>query len=278
MKITIVTINYNNKVGLKKTIDSILSQTYKDFEWIVIDGGSSDGSKELLETYKDYFSYCCSEKDTGVYNAQNKGISKATGEYVNCMNSGDVFANEHTLQEAIQKHFVADIVYGDWVRCEPKGLNYMKAPTKMTKMFLFTDNICHQAMFVKTHLLQKKGFDESLKIFSDWLRWRELLCEGATFQYLGMPICIYDSGGLSDTPSAQNTKERQMLHDLIPADLVDEVEEHAKLKEKLWKYENNKFLLDTYHLVFERPLYCHFIKCNLWMMKLLKKFVDKLKI
>lgn len=278
MKLSIVTINYNNKEGLRKTIDSILSQTYKEFEWIVIDGDSSDGSKELLEAYKDYFSYWCSEKDNGVYNAQNKGISKASGEYVNCMNSGDVFVNERTLQEVMQKQLVADVVYGDWVRCESNGLNYKKAPMKMTKMFLFTDNVCHQSMFVKTKLLQKKGFDESMKIFADWQRWRELICEGATFQYLDIPVCMYESGGLSDTPSVQNEKERQMLRGLIPAELKDEVEEHARLKEKLWKYEHNKFLVDTYNLIFERPLYCHFIKYNLLMIKILKTIVDKLKI
>ena len=91
MKLSIITINYNNCDGLQKTIDSVIAQTWRDFEWIVIDGGSTDGSKELLEQYKEHFSYWCSEPDKGIYNAMNKGIAKANGDYLNFMNSGDAF-------------------------------------------------------------------------------------------------------------------------------------------------------------------------------------------
>ena len=80
MKLSIITINYNNKAGLQKTIDSVICQTWKDYEWIIIDGGSTDGSKELIEQYQQYFAYWCSEPDKGVYNAMNKGITKAKGE------------------------------------------------------------------------------------------------------------------------------------------------------------------------------------------------------
>lgn len=90
MKLSIITINFNNRDGLQRTINSVLSQSFKDFEWIVIDGGSTDGSRNLLEIYKKYFSYWCSEPDKGVYNAQNKGISVAKGEYMSFMNSGDI--------------------------------------------------------------------------------------------------------------------------------------------------------------------------------------------
>ena len=77
MKLSIITINYNNKAGLQKTIDSVVAQTWRDFEWIIIDGGSTDGSKELIEQYQQHFAYWCSEPDKGVYNAMNKGIDKA---------------------------------------------------------------------------------------------------------------------------------------------------------------------------------------------------------
>jgi glycosyltransferase involved in cell wall biosynthesis len=90
MKLTIITINYNNKEGLVKTFDSVRVQTWKDFEFIVIDGGSTDGCKELIEQ-NHQINYWVSEKDSGVYNAMNKGIRKATGDYVIFMNSGDFF-------------------------------------------------------------------------------------------------------------------------------------------------------------------------------------------
>ena len=80
MKLSIITVNYNNREGLQRTIDSVVSQTFRDFEWIVIDGGSTDGSKELIKQYADHFSYWVSEPDKGIYNAMNKGILKATGE------------------------------------------------------------------------------------------------------------------------------------------------------------------------------------------------------
>ena len=82
MKLSIITINYNNKAGLQRTIDSVICQTCKDFEWIVIDGGSTDGSKQLIEQYQSHFAYWCSEPDNGVYHAMNKGITHAKGEYL----------------------------------------------------------------------------------------------------------------------------------------------------------------------------------------------------
>ncbi len=91
MKLSIITVNLNNKDGLQKTIDSVISQTFKDFEWIVIDGGSTDGSKELIEKYSDYISYWVSEPDKGIYNAMNKGIKVAKGDYLEFLNSGDIF-------------------------------------------------------------------------------------------------------------------------------------------------------------------------------------------
>ena len=112
MKLSIITINYNNKAGLQKTIDSVICQTWKDYEWIIIDGGSTDGSKELIEQYQQYFAYWCSEPDKGVYNAMNKGITKAKGEYLNFMNSGDCFVCDSTLMDVFFKEISADIVAG----------------------------------------------------------------------------------------------------------------------------------------------------------------------
>src|SRR4051812_11860469 len=96
-KISIITINYNDKEGLRSTIDSVITQSFRDFEFLVIDGNSSDGGKEVLEEYKSHIDYCVSEPDTGVYNAMNKGIRAATGDYLLFLNSGDVLYNNDIL-------------------------------------------------------------------------------------------------------------------------------------------------------------------------------------
>ena len=103
MKLSIITINFNNKDGLKRTIESVISQKFQEFEWIIIDGGSSDGSKLLIEEVarnnKKLVSYWCSEPDGGIYPAMNKGIDKAKGEYILFLNSGDTLHNKNVLQE-----------------------------------------------------------------------------------------------------------------------------------------------------------------------------------
>ena len=96
-QISIITINYNNASGLEKTIRSVVEQTYNEYEYIIIDGASSDKSKEVIQEYQRYIDFWCSEKDSGIYNAMNKGIQKASGEYLLFLNSGDVLNNSAVL-------------------------------------------------------------------------------------------------------------------------------------------------------------------------------------
>src|SRR5688572_27521016 len=98
-KISIITINYNNLDGLKRTVDSVVNQTWQEFEYIVIDGGSTDGSGAYIESKSKHFHYWVSEPDKGIYNAMNKGIVKATGEYLLFLNSGDHFFNDTVLEK-----------------------------------------------------------------------------------------------------------------------------------------------------------------------------------
>ena len=113
MKLSIITVNLNNCDGLQKTIDSVVSQTFKDFEWIVIDGGSTDGSKELIEQYADHFTYWVSEPDKGIYNAMNKGIRVAKGDYLQFLNSGDYLYDRTTLEKCLLPQNNADVIYGN---------------------------------------------------------------------------------------------------------------------------------------------------------------------
>jgi glycosyltransferase involved in cell wall biosynthesis len=113
MKLSIITINYNNLEGLKRTYESVVSQTCQDFEWIIIDGGSTDGSKDFIEEHQAQFAYWCSEPDKGIYNAMNKGIVKATGEYLQFLNSGDNLVDDKVIEEFLALGWEEDVVSGD---------------------------------------------------------------------------------------------------------------------------------------------------------------------
>ena len=102
-KISIITVNYNDREGLKKTIESVINQTWQDFEFIIIDGGSTDGSREVIEQYKDKIDYWISEPDKGIYNAMNKGIKAASGEFLLFLNSGDRLIDKNITEKVISK-------------------------------------------------------------------------------------------------------------------------------------------------------------------------------
>ena len=112
MKFSIITINYNNVEGLRNTIKSVVNQTYTDYEFIIIDGGSTDGSVEVIKEYANIITYWVSEPDKGIYNAMNKGIEVANGEYLNFMNSGDCFYNNDVLQKVADYHLEKDMIVG----------------------------------------------------------------------------------------------------------------------------------------------------------------------
>ncbi len=210
MSFSIITINYNNTSGLKKTIDSVKSQTYIDFEWIVIDGDSNDGSKELLEKYQEHFAYWCSEPDTGIYNAINKGLSHATGEYVQFLNSGDWLYDSTSLEKALaQIDGKYDIYYGDMVQVNDGGkLNPIRYPDELGFLFFPYNNICHQATFYKRSLFENNPYDESFSIVSDWAMNLKLMFNGATFKHLNQFIVYYDNQGRSSAADIKHHNER----------------------------------------------------------------------
>lgn len=275
MKLSIITINYNNCAGLQKTIDSILSQTWKDFEWIVIDGGSTDGSRELIEQHKEFFSYWCSEPDKGVYNAMNKGIAHAKGEYLNFMNSGDVFYEADTLGKVFSSEHTADMVYGDWVRVLPGNEVYKASPETPSVYFFYQDNICHQAMFVRNSVLTQRGYDENYKILADMDRWQQLSLSGGTFERVSLPVCKFDAiGGLSETPSERRQCEVEMLKEKYPDWMKQLFSEYKHVADELSEYEECKLTRDTLQLAYERPIYCKLIHINLIMIKGIRRIID----
>lgn len=232
MKLTIITINYNNKEGLAKTFESIRNQTWLDFEYIVIDGGSTDGGKELIEQNQQV-NYWVSEKDSGVYNAMNKGILKATGDYIIFMNSGDFFYDEKVLGK-VQHQFASniDILYGDTVYFNDKGFQKLEKPDKKLTFGFFCDSgINHQAVFIKRALFHQYFlYNEEYKICSDWEFFIVVIClYQASYKHVEEIVCYYDFSGISAKPENFPIYEIERgitLKKYFPAFLDD----HKKIK------------------------------------------------
>lgn len=232
MILTIITINYNNLTGLKRTIDSVLQQSFTDYEWIVIDGGSTDGSREFIESYQSDFAFWCSEPDKGIYNAINKGLAHATGDYVQFLNSGDWLYDSSTLKEAFaQIDGKNDIYYGDNVQVNSdNNYNPYTFPDELGFLFFPYNNICHQATFYKRALFDNNPYDESFSIVSDWAMNLKLLFAGATFKHINQFIVYYDNQGRSSTADQKHHLERTAAFDkYVP----------QQIKIDLARYEKN---------------------------------------
>lgn len=214
MKISVITINYNNLNGLEKTLRSVFEQTYQDFEFIVIDGGSQDGSRELIESYSEKFDYWVSEPDKGIYNAMNKGVARATGEYVIHMNSGDTFYEKFTLEKVVPALALGeDFIYGDaffFNRFDGEPDSLWIYPKILSFDFFCIGALNHQAVFIKRSLFNKVGgYNESYKLISDWLFTVEsFLFHKATYKHLNLTVCNYDQNGYSAHNWDKAVKER----------------------------------------------------------------------
>ena len=198
MKLSIITVNLNNRSGLQKTIESVVLQTYKEFEWIVIDGGSTDGSKELIEEYADYISYWVSEPDKGIFHAMNKGIRLSHGEYLYFLNSGDSFFDKNVLSNVVPLLAGKDYYVGDEMR---NGciLEQKIATSQQICDTMINKWIPHQAVFTNRRIFDTYGkYYEDKKIVSDWgLFFKSIIIGDATVVKLPFTIDIFDTNGIS---------------------------------------------------------------------------------
>lgn len=220
MKVSIVTINFNNLQGLKETVSSVIYQTYGNKEMIVIDGGSTDGSAEYIEANKSKFTYSVSEKDKGIYNAMNKGVKQATGDYVIFMNSGDSFFNNDVLKDVFEdKEISSDVVYGCTLcRTEP-GKAFLRRPHTLDVMQTYNISaLCHQSTFIKCSLMKKIGYDERYKLLGDYAFFYYCYQHECSFLEVNKIISIYDTIGASSNPQNRwlSYKETCMIHSQTP--------------------------------------------------------------
>lgn len=212
MLVSIITVNFNHLEGLKRTYESIVSQTFTDYEWIVIDGGSTDGSREFIEQHQDRIAYWCSEKDNGIYHAMNKGIRQAKGEYLNFMNTGDIFACSKTLAGVFSEHRTADILYGYMMIKDINGdyRQYYLMEKELHWYFLFSSTLPHQATFIKRVLFDTVGmYDEHLRVKSD-AKWfiTAILNYHVSYEFIPKKIAIFEGDGISDKGKYINEGEQ----------------------------------------------------------------------
>jgi len=216
MLLSIITINRNNAPGLQKTLESIKLQSSHNFEWIVIDGASTDESVALIENNLQYISYRISEPDQGIYSAMNKGVLAARGEYLLFLNSGDYFADRQIVDYFDKNHEPTDFVVGEVVvegeeRKRKKGWT---SPSPEEEVF----NLCvsafpHQAMFIRRDVFNQYGlYREDKRIASDWYHTTNALIKGtASVSHLPILVSICEKGGISARFSREMYQERKDL-------------------------------------------------------------------
>ena len=189
--ISIVTINLNNKNGLRKTIESVVNQTYFDkIEYIIIDGGSTDGSVDVIKEYEDKISYWVSEPDSGIFNAMNKGVDVSNGEYSLYLNSGDYF-NSYDIIEKVYDELDKDIVYGNENKLKQgRTVILSKYPDVLEERFFKMTALPHQSTFIKTSLLKENKYSEDWKLLGYWKFFREMIMVKKV-SYKHLPIVIW---------------------------------------------------------------------------------------
>ena len=219
-KISIITISYNAQRMIDETIRSVLEQTFTDYEYIFIDGKSNDGTVETICSYLEHFeakgvSYrVVSEPDKGIYDAMNKGVALASGQWVLMLNAGDVLAHECVLEVFFKdKDYSADIVYGDVVNKFVSGKNTFykrSSPLSLEKIkegMIF----CHQCVFVRNKVLKKYSFDTQYKIVADYDSFVRAYLDHVSFQYVNKVVAVYDCAGLSTANIKEALAETMLI-------------------------------------------------------------------
>ena len=261
MVFTIVTINRNNASGLRKTLQSVLDQTLTDFEYVVVDGASTDGSVDVIGKYAARFGprlKWISEPDKGIYNAMNKGIGMASGEYVEFLNSGDCLAGPDVVERmlrALEEKACPSILYGNMLKDMTDG-KILKdrcfAGQDITFLGFYTGTLNHSPAYIRKDLFEKYGlYDESLKIVSDWKWYLQAIILGTEKPvYADIDVTLFDMTGISETnKDLDKTERKKVLEELIPQTVLSDYDQWAfpiaqikRLKRHPWAYKLVWFL------------------------------------
>lgn len=252
--ISIITINYNHKNGLENTIKSVVSQTCGSYEFLIIDGGSVDGSVDVIKKYADKLDFWISEKDNGIYHAMNKGIDHAKGEFCLFLNSGDILHDDNVLNYVCQHHLLdKDVVIGAIQRV-PSG--YIKR-VEIKEPYVLTDFWCqnpipHQSTFIRRTLFDEFRYDENLRIASDLKFFvQAIIVKRCSYKSIDYIISDFEEGGLSSRESA-NDECMTIFKDLLPAYIYDDYKrlfsrkyESFFMELRLYKYSSIIYTLSV---------------------------------
>lgn len=211
-KISVITVCYNAVESIENTIRSVISQTYSNVEFIVIDGHSSDGTVDIIKKYEDKICKWVSERDKGVFDAMNKAIDMATGEWLLFMNAGDTFAEKDVICSffnGVDYDEDVGVVFGDAFFLQPdNSLSYYKSsPFAERKCGIRDMGICHQAIFTRTSLARRFKFDFSYKYAADYNMMMNIFKSGYKFSYNTIPVCVYNLDGISSNNKLSQFKE-----------------------------------------------------------------------
>ena len=232
MKYSIITINYNNRDGLENTIKSVINQTCQDFEYIVIDGGSTDGSVDVIKKYDDRIDYWISEPDKGIYNAMNKGILQAHGEYLNFMNSGDCFYDEKVLQE-VYVRLNNDMVVGRDFHFNQQTKRSHKTifPLRLSMFTFYSSYLPHQSTFFKKNLFENAMYDESYKIVSDWKFYiQKIIDEACNVSFIDVVVAWREQDGISSGEmDLVNIEREKVLKEFLPSGINSDYQTLTKI-------------------------------------------------
>jgi len=206
LKVSIITVCYNSAKTIKETIDSVVNQSYKDIEYIVIDGASKDGTIDIVSSYSDKVSKFISEPDNGIYNAMNKGIKIATGDIVGILNSDDFFNNNEVVQRIVDEfnNNNIDAIYGDIQFVKPDNLDkvvrYYSSKNFNPQKFKYGFMPAHPSFYVKRVFFERIGYyKEDYKIAADYeLLVRFLYQHQLTCKYIPIPFVAMRTGGVSN--------------------------------------------------------------------------------
>lgn len=254
MKLSIITINRNNSAGLEKTLRSVNTQTCKDFEHLIIDGASTDNSVNVIENYGLQIAHTAisfqwlSEPDSGIYNAMNKGICMANGDYIQILNSGDILASDNVVERMLAHLQITNdqlrvkgepevsILYGNMIKVDELGKVIGKSYyTPYSLLQFYTSTLNHDCAYIKRVLFDAANYglyDESLKIVSDWKWYLQAIGLGFVKPiYVDIDVTIFEAAGISETNlDLRNQERRQVLEmSLPPAVLADYDKYHVPM-------------------------------------------------
>lgn len=259
MKLSIITINYNNADGLRRTLVSVAEQTYRDIEHIIIDGGSTDGSVDVIKEYVasnpnsdpfiKHIIKWVSEKDNGIYNAMNKGIKMANGAYIQILNSGDIFASPDVVERMtaeIEKSEYPELLYGNMIKKDYSSGKIIgkTGEVEYSLRQFYRATLNHDCCYFRRDLFDTYGlYDESLKIVSDWKWFLQAIGLGKVKPiYVDIDVTIFDCSGISEMNLELRQAERQkVLEELLPPAMLAD---YAKYTFPMEEYNR----LKKYHL------------------------------